>query len=259
MKMTRLVRIELCKLRTTRLGYGLLAFACGLTGLFAAISASGSGVGKTIAPLYTYSGLATIVTGGVWGLIFAALLGVTISGGEFRHKTATLTYLAAPGRTRVLGAKIVAGLAGGAVSGLAGYVMAAGAGPAFAAGHGYPIAIGAVTLFRFGIGHVAGGALLGAIGVAVGSLIRSQLAAIIGVFAWSVIIESLLGGLFTSIRAYLPYTDATTLAGTALGDASFGPGRGTSGGTPLPFTAATALLAGVVAVGAILAARDGPP
>jgi ABC-2 type transport system permease protein len=253
--MIRLIRVELLKLVTVRLSYGLLAFAVALTGIFSAIQAARSGPGKPVAPLSTYSGLATIVTGGVWGLIFAALLGVTISSGEFRHNTATLTYLAVPDRTRVLGAKIAAGLAGGAAFGLAGYAVAAGVGLGFAAAHGYHIAIGTVTFVRFGVGHVVGGALLGALGVAVGSLVRSQLAAAIGVFAWSIIAESLLGALFTSIRPYLPYTDATTLAGTALGAASFGPGRGAATGSPLPFAAATALLVGVAAVLAVLAAR----
>ena len=46
------------------------------------------------------------------------MLGVTISSGEFRHQTATLTYLATPNRTRVLAAKAVAAAAGGAVFGL---------------------------------------------------------------------------------------------------------------------------------------------
>jgi hypothetical protein len=46
---------------------------------------------------------------------------------------------------------------------------------------------------------------------------------VIGVFVWSIILESLIGGLFTSIRPYLPDTAATSLPGTALGAAGFGP------------------------------------
>jgi ABC-2 type transport system permease protein len=256
MEMIRQVRIELLKLSTVRFNYGLLAGAAVLTGIFSAIEASRAGkAGSGVAPLDAYSGLSTIVTGGVWGLLFAAVLGVTIANGEFRHRTATLTYLAAPNRTRVLAAKMVAAAIGGAVFGLAVYVMAAGVGLGFVAGHHYPVSIGAVTFVRFGLGHLVGGALLGALGAVLGSLVRSQIAAVIAVFVWSIIFESLIGSLFTSIRPYLPYTAGTSLAGTALGAAGFGPSRAASAAAPLPFAAAAALLAGLAVALAIVAAR----
>jgi ABC-2 type transport system permease protein len=253
--MIRLTHAELLKLATTRLSYGLLGCAAALTGIFSAIEASRAGVGKAVPPLYTSAGLSTIITGGVWGLLFAAVLGVTVTSGEFRHQTATLTYLAAPDRARVLAAKAVAAGIGGTVFGLAGYVLAAGVGLGFVAAHGYHISIGAATLARYGAGHLVAAALLGSIGAALGSLVRSQLAAVISVFVWAIIIESVIGGLFTSVRPYLPYTAATTLAGTSLGGAAFGPAHAVSGGTPLPFAAATALLAGLAVVLAVLAAR----
>ena len=253
--MIRQIRIELLKLVTVRFSYGLLAFAAALTGIFSAIESGRAGTSSGVAPLSTYAGLSAIVTGGVWGLIFAAVLGVTISSGEFRHQTATLTYLATPDRNRVLIAKAAAAAAGGAVFGLVVDVVATGVGLGFVAGRHYPVSIGAVTFVRFALGHLVGGALMGSLGAVVGSLVRSQLAAVIGVFAWSIILESLIGGLFTAIRPYLPYTAATSLAGTALGAAGFGPSRGASGGVPLPFAAATALLVGLTAFLALAAAR----
>jgi hypothetical protein len=51
----------------------------------------------------------------------------------------------------------------------------------FVAGKGDFVAIGAGTLTDWGLGHLVGAALLGAIGVVVGSLVRSQLAAMIGI------------------------------------------------------------------------------
>jgi len=253
--MIRQIRIELLKLTTVRLTYGLMAVAAALTGIFSAIESGRAGTSDGVAPLSTYSGLSAIVTGGVWGLIFAAVLGVTVSSGEFQHQTATLTYLATPNRTRVLAAKAVAAAAGGAVFGLVVDVIATGVGLGFVAGHHYPVSIGAVTFARFAVGHLVGGALMGSLGAVLGSLIRSQLAAVIGVFVWSIILESLLGGLFTSIRPYLPYTAATSLAGTALGAAGFGPSRTVSAGAPLPFAAATALLIALAVVLAAVAAR----
>ena len=178
--MTRLVRIELLKLTTVRLSYWLLATAALLTAFFCTLEAARSGVGKSVAPLSTYSGLSTIVTGGVWGLLFAAVLGATAASGEFRHQTATLTYLATPDRNRVLVAKSIAAALAGAVFGLVAYFVAAAFGLGFVAAHGYHVSIGAVTFIRFGAGHIVAGALLGAVGAALGSLIRSQLAAVIG-------------------------------------------------------------------------------
>jgi hypothetical protein len=253
--MIRLIRVEWAKLITTRLTYGLLAVSAGLTALWNILEASRAGTAGGPAPLNTFDGLRSIVSGGVWGLVLAAVLGVIISSGEFRHHTATSTYLAAPGRNRVLAAKAVAAAAGGAVFGIAGYAVACAVGLSFAAAKGFPVSIGAATFVNWGAGHLVGGALLAVIGVVVGALVRSQLAGVIGVFVWSIILESLLGALFSGTRPYLPYTAAAALAGTPLGGGSFGPGRGASAATALPFGAATALLLGIAVVLGVIAAR----
>ncbi|MGH3150170.1 MAG: hypothetical protein ACRDOB_05490 [Streptosporangiaceae bacterium] len=247
--MTRLIRVELLKLRTMRLSYGLLATAAGITAMFAVLNATR---GSTI---NTASGLNTEILVGVWALLLSAIFGVVVSSGEFRHSTATLTYLATPRRNRVLVAKVIAAAGGGVAFGLAGGLIATGIGLIFAAGHGYHLALGAATLTRYAVGYVVGAALLAAVGCALGSLIRSQLAAIIGVFVWAVVIESVLGSLFPAIRAYLPYAAATTLAGARIGYSTFGPGHGASAATPLPFAAAAALLAALAVVLAAVAAR----
>jgi ABC-type transport system involved in multi-copper enzyme maturation permease subunit len=253
--LTRLVRIELFKLTSTRLSYGLLAASAAITLLWTALEASRAGKTNGPAPLFTAAGQTSIITGGVWGLIFAAVLGVTISSGEFRHHTATYTYLATPDRGRVMAAKIGAGALGGAVFGLAGYAITLVTGLSFTSAHGYRLVIGAGTLASWGAGHVVGGALLAGLGVVVGSVVRSQLGGVIGVFVWTLIIESLIGGLFGAVRPYLPYTAATALGGTPLGSANFGPARGVSGVAPLPFAAAAALLAAIALAGALVAAR----
>lgn len=254
--MIRLIRVELLKIRTTRLSYALLATAAGLTLLFCVLEASFSGAGKNVGPLSTASGFTAVITGGTWALLLATVLGVTVSSGEFRHSTATLTYLTAPHRGQVLTAKMAAAAGVGAVFGLAGYILAAGAGLAFTAAHGYHVPVGDATLARYAAGYVIGAALLAATGAALGSLIRSQLAGVISVFAWMIVIESVLGGLFHSVQPYLPYSAATTLTGSPLGGAAFGPAHlAATTVTPLPFAAATGLLAGVAILIAVAAAR----
>jgi len=251
----RLIRVELLKLRTTRLTFWLFATAAGLSVLFSIIEASRAGT-KAVAPLSTAAGLNSVITGGVLALLFAAVLGVTVSSGEFRHETATTTYLATPKRSRVLVAKSVAAACGGAVFGFAGWLIATGVGLGFVAADGYSAPISDATLARYAAGHILAGALLAAIGAGIGSLIRSQLAGVIGVLVWAVVIESVIGNLFNSVQPYLPYTAATTLAGSVLGGAAFGPAHGaSSSASPLPFAAAAALLAAVACVIGAIAAR----
>jgi ABC-2 type transport system permease protein len=251
--MIRLVRIELLKLRTTRLTYGLLAAAAALTALDAVLRAARAGLGK-IAPLSTATGLANVLTVTGFAMLIACVLGVTVSSGEFRHQTATLTYLEFPRRSRVLAAKLIAAALVGLVFGAVGSAVTTGIGLAFVAGHGDSIAISSITITRFAAGAVLGAALLAAVGVALGTLVRAQLGAVIGVFAWAIFVESIVGGLFNTVGPYLPFTAATTLAGSPLGGGGFGY-SGSSSATSLPFAAAAALVAGLAIVLSFIASR----
>jgi ABC-2 type transport system permease protein len=256
--MTRLARIELLKLTTTRLSYGLLATAAGVSILFAVVFQAAR-TSAQAAPVTTAAGLTRFTTNTGFALLLAAVLGVTITSGEFRHQTATTTYLAFPQRGRVLLAKACAAAVAGAVFGLTGGLVTTGAGLLFAATSGGHVALGAGTL----AGHIAGAAvaagLLAAAGASLGSLVRGQLGAVIGVFAWAVILEPFIGGFFTSIRPYLPYTAATTLGGANLTTAFFGAGRLAGGPGALPFAAAAALVAGVAFTLMGIAARTTVP
>ena len=255
--MIRLVRIEWLKLRTMRVGFGVLATSAALTTLFASLEASraGSNGQNAVAPLFTASGLSTVTTVTGWSMILAAVLGVIVTSGEYRHYTATLTYLATPDRGRVLAAKTLTAAGAGAVFGLVSGLIATAVGLTFVAAHGYHVALGTGTLVAHVAGAVVGAAFFGAIGAGIGALFRSQLAGVIGVFVWALVIESIIGGLFTSVRPYLPYTAATTLAGNKLGGAAFGPAHDVAGGGPLPFAAAAALLIGVSALPEAIASR----
>lgn len=255
--MTRLVRVELLKLTTVRVGYGLLALSAALTALFSSIEASrAGGSGSGVASLSTASGLSTVTTVTGWSLLFAAVLGVIVAAGEFRHATATMTHLDVPNRARVLGAKATVAAGAGAVFGAVSASIAITVGLVFVSAHGYHVTLGAGTIVGHASGAALGAALFGAIGVALGSLFRSQLGGVIGVFVWGLVVESLIGGLFTGARPYLPYTAATTLAGIKLGGAAFGPAHNAAGTAgPLPFAAAAALVAATAVGIALLAAR----
>lgn len=262
--MTRLTCAELLKLRTVRLPYGLLITAAALTALLAVVPAAQAGhTGSSVGKLATASGLSAVTTVTGWSMLLAAVLGVTISSGEFRHGTAGLTYLATPARARVLAAKAVVAGCAGALFGLAAALIATSTGLAFALAHGYRIALSAGTLAGHAAGAVLGAALLAAAGAGLGSLVRSQLAGVVGVLIWSVVAEPVLGGVFTTVHPYLPYPAATTLAGVPLGSA--GPGVHVAvraahaapapAAGPLPFAAAAALLAVLAVLTCAIAAR----
>jgi hypothetical protein len=67
------------------------------------------------------------------------------------------------------------------------------------------------------------------------------------------VVESLIGGLFMSIRPYLPYTASTALAGVKLGGAAFGPAHTVKGGSALSFATAAILLIAVAALISLVA------
>jgi len=251
--MNRLLRSELLKLHTMRATYGLALLVIAHTALFTALEATRSG--RKVAPISTAQGLSTVSTATGVTMILAAILGVMLSSGEYRHTNATLTYLATPRRGRVLVAKTVAaslvGLGYGVLAGL----VATGTALVFIAAHHDPVTLSTATL----IGHIAGAglgaALLAAIGVAIGSLFRAQVPGIIGTLVWCLVIESILGGSITAIRPYLPYTVATTLGGAKLGAGAFGPGYSVSNQHELSFLFAAVALAALGGVLALLAAR----
>ncbi len=256
--MTLLIRAELLKLRTVRITYGLILTVAALTALFAVIESSIAGKASgtyAVASLATVAGQTTVTTLTSWSMILAAVLGILVASGEFRHSSATLTYLATPDRNRVLLAKMPAAGLIGAFFGLVAAAISTGLGLAFTVGRGDAIAVGTSAMLGHAAGAMLGAALLAMIGVGLGSLIRSELVGIIAIFIWALVIESLIGGLFTSIRPYLPYTAATTLAGIKLGGAAFGPAHSVTGGSPLPFAASAGLLIGVAALVSAVAAR----
>ena len=100
----------------------------------------------------------TTVTG--FAMLLAAVLGFIVANGEFRHSTATQTYLATPRRARVLAAKAVAAVSVGSVAGLVAGVISTGIGLIFVLAHGDHVALSTRTLVAHLAGAVIGAALL---------------------------------------------------------------------------------------------------
>jgi ABC-2 type transport system permease protein len=251
--MNATLRAEFLKLRTTKTAAALAGLGVAVTALIAALESATAGTeqGMAIPSLATPAGLRDALASTGFALIAAAVLGTVIVTGEFRHKTATMTYLDQPGRGRILAAKALTAAVAGAVVGLVAAATATGIALGFAAVRGYPLALPAATIARYGAGAVIGAGLLAAAGVGAGSLIRHQIGAIIAVFAWGFAVELVVGGTVTRVASYLPYTAAAMMAGVTS-DGGMPPiARGV---TPLPFAAAVGVLAGAALLLAAMAA-----
>lgn len=239
------IRAELFKLRTTRMYYGLLGIAAGLTLLVQIVLSGRSGTSSLIPSLATAAGQRDLVSNTGFALLTAAAFGTIVSSGEFRHKTVTDTYLDQPDRIRVMLAKIVAAIVGGAVFGIVAADIATMAGRMTVSMKGDVIVLSGGDIARYAAGAVLGSALLAAIGCVLGSLIRSQVAAVIAVFVWCLAVEQILGGLSASAARFLPLTGAATMAG-ADSKAAMPPLP--DGIHALPFAAMAGILLAILAV-----------
>src|SRR4029453_17387610 len=90
--------------------------------------------------------------------------GVIVASGEFRHGTATATYLATPHRARVLTAKALTAAAFGLLFGLVAAAIAIGVGLGFVAARGYQMPVPGGTIARYAAGAVLASGLLAAPG-----------------------------------------------------------------------------------------------
>jgi ABC-2 type transport system permease protein len=191
--MTRLVRAEWTKMLTTRVWIGLLIGGCVFAGAFAALLTAFAGRSQpgqpplpgVGSPEFEHLAFATGTNAGVM-LLILGIIGMTQ---EYRHRTATPTFLTTPHRSRVVVAKLIAyalaaipfALAVLAVNVLVVVVYAGARGAA-------------PSLTDSGNLRVLGGVgtalvIYAVIGVGVGALVRNQVGAIIGALVYLYVVE----------------------------------------------------------------------
>ena len=182
--MSALVGAELLKLRTTRAPFVLALAALAL----AAVAVSG-----TIGAGLLDEGQRALELAGAaaFSTFFATLLGILIVTNEYRHGTITQTLLVTPRRLRVVTAKLLVGTLGGLALGALGAVVTLAIALPWLSTRGHLLAVDgelAEALARLLVAFAVSGAL----GVALGALLRSQVWAIATVFVWFLIVEPLL-------------------------------------------------------------------
>jgi ABC-2 type transport system permease protein len=187
--MRRAIASELLKLRTTRTFLGLMGSAALLvTGVSVLAAAVGEWEQGSVPPGEDLVGIA------VFALIFALVLGVLAATSEFRHGTITPTLLAVPSRSRLVAAKLVAHVLAGFAISLAAVVLNLALVGVILSSRGIESGTSLGEAVGWALGMSGTGALLTGLGVGVGTIVRNQVGALVGAFAWLFVIEPLLAG-----------------------------------------------------------------
>jgi ABC-2 type transport system permease protein len=228
--MKNLIRAELLKLRSTRVFWGYLAAALAFVPVNIALSMT---TGNDAASLTSSEGLRGVFSAASAGGLLVLLIGITMTAGEFRHNTATPTFLITPDRRRVIAAKLAAGgVVGVLVAAVASLVTLAVALP-WLATRDIDVSLLSADVGAPLLGALIATGLAAAVGIGLGALMPNQTLAITVVIVWTSIVESLLVGFLPEVGRWLPTGAASALGGTV-----------TAEGGLLPFWGAALVLAG---------------
>ena len=184
--MSPLLQAELLKLRTTRTFVALVGAALALSLLVVVLV-------SLLADDFTSDDVRELFTADFTGL-FIILLGVIGMAGEWRHRTITSTVLAAPDRIRLLTAKMLSYAAAGALLSLIVTLTIMLVGTLILSARGEETAA-LSDLFDVLWRNLLVAALVGALGVGIGAVIRNQVVAIVGVLFVAFVLEPTLVGL----------------------------------------------------------------
>jgi ABC-2 type transport system permease protein len=228
--MTNLINAELLKLRSTRTFWAYIAAALAFVPMSVALAIT---TASDTAPLTSSEGLRGVISAASAGGLFILLIGITMMAGEFRHNTATTTFLITPVRRRVIAAKIAAGTIVGLVLAAISSLLTVAVALPWLASRNVD-----VSLFSGDVGLPVLGAfiatgLAAAVGIGLGALMPNQTLAITVVVVWTSIVEALLVGFLPEVGRWLPTGAASSLGGTP-----------TAEGGLLPFWGAALVLTG---------------
>jgi ABC-2 type transport system permease protein len=202
-------KAELLKIRSTRTTIGIVLGMIALILLFSLLSGL---LTKPPSLTSTEDQRGLLGVGSLAG-VFSALAGIMLVTSEYRFGTIRPTFLFTPKRSRVVGAKLAAGLIAGIVFGVVGEGLGFLIGYASITGRGLSYALNGGQTALLLLGTVAGVALWGALGVGIGMVVRNQVGAIIGLLAWGFVAENLLFAFVPSVGRFAPTHASDALMG----------------------------------------------
>jgi ABC-2 type transport system permease protein len=203
------IRAELLKIRSTRTTIGLILGMIALILLFTLLTG-----------LLTHpSGLASkenqrqLLSPGSLAAVFSALAGVLLVTSEYRYGTIRPTILFNPARSHVMTAKVAAGALAGIAFGVLGEATGWAIGYAILDWRGITAVLSSGDILLLTFGGLAGAALWGAIGAALGAIIHNQVAGVITLLAWGLVVDNLLFSLVPSVGRFTPTRASDALVG----------------------------------------------
>ena len=214
--MTNLIHAELLKLRTTRVFW---VYVGGRAGVRAGQRRARRSRRAAPAPLDSSRGRQRRRRSPPprpAALLMLLVIGILMMAGEFRHDTATSTFLITPDRRRVVGAKLAAASLVGFVVGLAASAPHAGDRTALALGEGRRSGR-ALGRHRRGARSACCSRPRSSpiVGVGFGALVTNQTVAITIALVWTTIVEGLLVSFEPEVGRWLPGGAAAALTGIA--------------------------------------------
>ncbi|AUG28391.1 ABC transporter permease subunit [Microbacterium hominis] len=232
MSIVNATRSEMTKQFTTAMWWILAAVllayvgvtAGGLAATFGALATGALDTSATntpalpadVVPPLVYS-LATSV-----GYVFPLLIGTLLVTNEFRHKTLTPTFLATPRRGVALGGKVIAGVLMGLLYAVVALLAAVGIGAGALALVGVDTRLGEGETWAMIARMVVAFVLWALIGIGVGTLVRNQVAAVVGVLAFTQFVEPILRTVagfvdgLSSVTTALPGAASDALVGASI-------------------------------------------
>jgi ABC-type transport system involved in multi-copper enzyme maturation permease subunit len=212
-----LVRSEFRKLFSTKVWLWLLIGAAAMAALFTSLTLGFANNPESGLPPRDNPNIQPIVfSAATAAVIFVVILSIMGITQEFRHRTATPTFLTTPRRGRVVVAKLityfVAGLGYAVVSTL---VVLAIAVP-WIGSSGGQVSLQGRNLSVL-LGGAAAVALYSLLGVGLGALVRNQVGAIVGVLVYLFVVEQIIRGIPATAPFYrwLPGGAQEAMAATA--------------------------------------------
>lgn len=201
--MIRLVRSEMLKLRTTHIWWIMLLATVILSAVAIAANMAdshqklhpvsefaydsngnpieGTG-GELLTPSHdvVVSAAANMYTSGQrLGLLFILVFGVLIITNEFRHKTASVTFLAEPRRDRVIGAKLIIAISWGAIFCGVISLLAIPAGAIYLSVQGFGTQLDERTIIQTILLNALAYGIWAIFGLGLGTLLKNQIAGVV--------------------------------------------------------------------------------
>ena len=234
--MKSLIHAELLKLRTTRAFWVYIAAALAFVPVTIAVTMTVSNDGLV---LDSSEGITAVFSAASAGGLLLLLLGITMMAGEFRHNTATTTFLVTPDRRRVIAAKLAAGSVVGVLATAVSALLTLAIALPWLAARDIDVDLLSVAVGAPILGGMIANGLWTAFGIGLGAVMPNQTLAITVVVVWTTVVEGLLVGFLPEVGRWLHTGAASALGGTW-----------TAEGGLLPFWGAALVLTGYALAGA---------